>query len=613
MVDPGDEPERIRGALEAAGLRCGAILITHTHHDHIGAVGALARSGSVPVYVSRGEASILSAPETGLGSGLGHDRGVRGGRAPGRRGAPRARGARGRRPARAGSLSRRGGVPDHRARRRRGGLRRRRDLRRLGRPHRLPGLVVARAGAVDPRALRHRRASTCRSTRATGPRRRSGGSAPRTRSSTPSEPVERRLPVAPRHARLAARARCAHAGTWSSARATIFERAGYREVATPVFEDTGLFARTSGEGSEVVQKEMYSFQDKGERPISLRPELTAPLMRAYLGHGMGRLPQPVRLWTVGACYRYNAVQRGRLREFHQFDAEAIGSVDPASDAELIALQAAWYGEPRHRRAGARAELRRRRARTAGRTSPCSWSTSTATSASSRTTCGASATPTRCGRSTPRTSARRRSWPRRRRSPTTCRPARAEHFEAVQRPADRPRRGLPRRARRSCAASTTTRARRGSSSGRSSGAQSTIGGGGRYDGLAEAIGGPPTPGRRLRRRRWSGCCWRSARPRRRTTRAPTSSSRSCTRRRGRGCWPSSTRRGRRACRARRTSPGRGAKGQFRQADRSGARLTVVVGEDEWSRGAAAIRDMTTGEQVEVPLDGLVPALAERIGR
>ena len=71
-VDPGDEPERIRGALEASGLRCGAILTTHTHHDHIGAVGALARSGSVPVYVSRGEASILSAPESGLGTGLGH-------------------------------------------------------------------------------------------------------------------------------------------------------------------------------------------------------------------------------------------------------------------------------------------------------------------------------------------------------------------------------------------------------------------------------------------------------------------------------------------------------------------------------------------------------------
>jgi hydroxyacylglutathione hydrolase len=70
VVDPGDEPERIRGALEASGLRCGAILITHTHHDHIGAVGALARSGTVPVYVSRGEASILSAPENGLGSGL---------------------------------------------------------------------------------------------------------------------------------------------------------------------------------------------------------------------------------------------------------------------------------------------------------------------------------------------------------------------------------------------------------------------------------------------------------------------------------------------------------------------------------------------------------------
>ncbi len=136
----------------------------------------------------------------------GPHRGVRGGRAPGRRRAPGARRARGRRAPRAGSLPGRAGVPDHSPGRRRGGLRRRRDLRGLRRPHGLPGLVVARARAVDPRPLRPRRASTCRSTRATGPRRRSGGSAPRTRSSTPSEPVERRLPVAPRHARLAARA-----------------------------------------------------------------------------------------------------------------------------------------------------------------------------------------------------------------------------------------------------------------------------------------------------------------------------------------------------------------------------------------------------------------------
>jgi histidyl-tRNA synthetase len=125
---------------------------------------------------------------------------------------------------------------------------------------------------------------------------------------------------------------------------TVFERASFREIVTPVFEDTGLFARTSGEGSEVVTKEMYSFVDRGDRPISLRPEFTAGVVRAYLEHGMGRLPQPVRLWSCGNAYRYNRMQRGRYREFVQFNAEAIGSHDPAVDAEIIALQVAWYRE-----------------------------------------------------------------------------------------------------------------------------------------------------------------------------------------------------------------------------------------------------------------------------
>ena len=119
-------------------------------------------------------------------------------------------------------------------------------------------------------------------------------------------------------------------------------RAGYREAATPVFEEATLFRRTAGESSEVVGKEMYVFDDLGGRTLALRPEFTASVMRAYLEHGLSREAQPARLWSAGSCYRYAAVQRGRYREFTQVNAEAIGSDDPAVDAELIGLQVDWY-------------------------------------------------------------------------------------------------------------------------------------------------------------------------------------------------------------------------------------------------------------------------------
>ena len=121
-----------------------------------------------------------------------------------------------------------------------------------------------------------------------------------------------------------------------------FERAGFRQIVTPVFEDTALFARTAGETSDVVSKEMYSFHDRSDRSLTLRPEGTAPVVRAYLEHGLSREPQPVRLWYVAPMYRYAAPQAGRYREHYQFGVEAIGSDDPAVDAEVIALQAAWY-------------------------------------------------------------------------------------------------------------------------------------------------------------------------------------------------------------------------------------------------------------------------------
>ena len=114
---------------------------------------------------------------------------------------------------------------------------------------------------------------------------------------------------------------------------------GYRRIVTPGFEDTDLFLRTSGEGSDVVQKETYTFQDRGGRSLTLRPEATAPICRAYLEHGMHREPQPVKLYTVGPMWRYDRPQKGRYREHWQLSVEAIGSDDPAVDAELIQFYA----------------------------------------------------------------------------------------------------------------------------------------------------------------------------------------------------------------------------------------------------------------------------------
>ena len=104
-----------------------------------------------------------------------------------------------------------------------------------------------------------------------------------------------------------------------------------------MFEDTALFQRTSGDGSDVVQKEMYTFADRSDRSLTLRPEGTAPICRAYVEHGMHRDPQPAKLFTIAPMYRYGAPGKGRYREHWQASVEAIGSDDPSIDAELIQL------------------------------------------------------------------------------------------------------------------------------------------------------------------------------------------------------------------------------------------------------------------------------------
>jgi histidyl-tRNA synthetase len=112
---------------------------------------------------------------------------------------------------------------------------------------------------------------------------------------------------------------------------------GWGRIQTPGFEDTGLFERTAGAASDVVHKEMYTFKDRSDRSLTLRPEGTAPIARAYIEHGMHRDPQPVKAYTIAPMYRYGAPGKGRYREHYQLSVEALGSADPAIDAEIIQL------------------------------------------------------------------------------------------------------------------------------------------------------------------------------------------------------------------------------------------------------------------------------------
>jgi histidyl-tRNA synthetase len=126
--------------------------------------------------------------------------------------------------------------------------------------------------------------------------------------------------------------------------AEVFGRAGYEPIATPVFEGTDLFERGVGQSTDIVRKEMFTFEDKGGRSLTLRPEGTASVCRAYLEHGMQKLAQPVKLFYLGPFFRHERPQAGRYRQFHQLGAECIGTDSPLADAEVIMLLADLLGE-----------------------------------------------------------------------------------------------------------------------------------------------------------------------------------------------------------------------------------------------------------------------------
>ncbi|HJU46721.1 MAG TPA: histidine--tRNA ligase [Gaiellaceae bacterium] len=269
---------------------------------------------------------------------------------------------------------------------------------------------------------------------------------------------------------------------------------GYRRILTPVFEDTALFARTSGQGSDVVQKEMYTFTDRGDRSLTLRPEGTAPICRAYVEHGMHRDPQPQKLYTIATMYRYAAPQRGRYREHWQASVEAIGTDDPAIDAEVIELYDALLG-----RLGVEdytLELNSigcRECRPAYVATLRAWLDANLARLDDETSQKAAVSPLRVfDNLTAKPAETQKALAE---APTIgdslCSACR-EHFAAVRGDLDAGGvryelvptlvRGLDYYTR------TTWEF-----VGPALGAQSTISGGGRYDGLVEEIGGPPTPG------------------------------------------------------------------------------------------------------------------------
>jgi histidyl-tRNA synthetase len=389
-----------------------------------------------------------------------------------------------------------------------------------------------------------------------------------------------------------------------------FERAGFRQIVTPVFEDTALFARTAGETSDVVSKEMYTFHDRSDRSLTLRPEGTAPVVRAYLEHGLSREPQPVRLWYVAPMYRYAAPQAGRYREHYQFGVEALGSDDPAVDAEVIALQAAWYralgltdlglhvnsiGDPACRPAYREALV-------------------------------AYFEPFR-DRLSPESQERLHKNPMRildskderdqqfvagapRITEYLCADCR-EHLEAVR--AHLTARGVEHLLDDTLVRGLDYYTRTAwewipVEDGR---AQATISGGGRYDGLAEQIGGKRTPGvgfgcgierlvlaleKQGRAPEARGCDWfvavdePEARPR---VGALLDEARA------------------NGLSAEMDLAGRSLKGQLRHARRLGARVISVIGPDEWSRGVARLRDDAVPLEDDVPLERLVVTVEETL--
>jgi len=394
-----------------------------------------------------------------------------------------------------------------------------------------------------------------------------------------------------------------------STAARLFAAYGYRRIVTPEFEETGLFERGVGEATDIVRKEMYTFVDKGERSLTLRPEGTAPICRAYVEHGLHKWPQPVKVWYYCPMFRYERPQAGRYREHYQFGVEAIGSADPAVDAEVIALLAALFaelgvegarlnmnsmGDPACRPAYVdklRGYLRGREGELCGdclerldlnplRTFDCKVESCRAVLDEAPRIIDHLCAD--CG----------------------------EHFDAVlelvKRAGLEPH--LDFRLVRGLDYYTRTTFEFNSDR---LGAQSGVGGGGRYDGLIEQIGGAPTPGVG-----WGSGLERIALAMRDQPLPPSAPDvyvvSFSDEARAAAFGVAQELRGA-GLAAELDLAGRSPKGQLKQAGRSGAKLAVLLGLDELGTDRVRLRTMDGGGEEDLAAAGLAAQLAARLGK
>lgn len=378
----------------------------------------------------------------------------------------------------------------------------------------------------------------------------------------------------------------------------VFRRYGYGRLDTPMFEETRLFARGVGESTDIVRKEMYTFEDLGGRSMTLRPEGTAPAARAFVDHGMQKWPQPVKLWYHWPMFRYESPQSGRFRQHYQLGIEAFGSESALLDAEVIGVLAALYREIglqeidlRINSMGCRvcrpeygAQLRRFLEERS--TDICPECRERARLNPLRTfDCKVE----RC----------RQALEQAPRMTDSLCPACADHHSVVRRHLDvqgiafhedhRLVRGMDYYTRTTFEFQSAVL-----------GAQSGVGGGGRYDDLVENIGGPPTPGvgfgtgieRILLALERSGTDLPAATPPDAYLVAFGDPAREMV-------FSLAHELRSRGLAVELDYAGRSAKGQMKQAARSGAHTAVIIGEDELAEGTLTVKMLATGEEWHAP--------------
>ncbi len=379
----------------------------------------------------------------------------------------------------------------------------------------------------------------------------------------------------------------------------ILGAAGYRRIETPTYELTQLFVRGVGEATDIVQKEMYSFDDGAGRSMTLRPEGTAPICRAYLEHGMHKLAQPVKLWYLSSFYRAEAPQRGRYRQFWQVGAEAIGSASAETDAELIVLlsdllEAVGVRGTRLRLASLGTAATRAAYREELQTYLHAHEDQLPADVRSRIDIN----PMRAfDSSDPGTRAIMRDAPK---LLDRLAPDDAEHFAQVRALLDDAdvRYELDPTLVRGLDYYTRTLWEFTSDE---LGAQSGVGGGGRYDGLIELLDGPPTPGVG-----WAAGIERMLLASRELTPGAELVDLFVAL-----AKPEGTRAGFELAReARRAGlqaqlelARRSLKGQLRHADRIGARYVAIIGEN----GTATLKNMESGDEEDTELAKVIPAI------